>query len=221
VSNVRRLYAAALAAIGVALAPGIGAPQIALHGRAEVGRLEHRIRLAGLLEPSSGTLLAGALGVEVGERFEVWGEAMGGHLVADSPDGEDRDVAEVQLLGGMHLRPWVTLQSGVTVRTYATPLARQRWTTLRLGAEGRLPLAIGGLQGIVRGHWMPVVAVSGVARPDVALTAGAGLEWRGRRVGLSAFYTLERYDFPGSDPSTRRLEEVSALRVRATIGISP
>ncbi|HEV8265716.1 MAG TPA: hypothetical protein VGQ06_12280 [Gemmatimonadales bacterium] len=216
-SDVRRLYAAALAAVGVALAPGVAAAQISLHGRAEIGRLEHRIRLAGLLEPSSGTLLGGALGVVVGERFEAWGEAMGGHLVADSPAGEDRDVAEVQLLGGMHVRPWVTLQSGVSVRTYSTPLARQRWTTLRLGAEGRLPLAIGGLQGIVRAQWMPVVSVSGVARPDVALTTGAGLEWRGKRVSLSAVYTLERYDFPASDPSLRRLEEVSALRVRATI----
>jgi hypothetical protein len=219
VSDARRLFAAVLGAVGVALATGDVAAQTSVHGRAEIGRLEHRIRLGGLLEPSSGTVLGGALGVVVGEQFEAWGEAMGGHLAADSPDGEDRNVAEVQLLGGMHVRPWLMLQSGVSVRTYSTPLGRQRWSTLRLGAEAHLPLAIVGVRGIVRGQWMPVVSISGLPRPDIALTAGAGLEWRGRRVSLSALYTLERYDFPGSDPSTRRLEEVSGLRLRATVGL--
>jgi len=206
-----------IAACGLALAPGPVAGQASLHGWVQIGRVEHRIRFGGLIQPSAGTMFGGAVGVVVRGRLEVWGEAAGGHLGAKSPDSEDRDFAEVQLLGGMRVRPWLTLQSGVSVGTYSAPLARQRWTTLRLGAEAHLPLAIEGVQGIVRGQWMPVVSVSGVGRPDVALTAGAGLEWRGQRVSLSAVYMLERYDFPASDPSLRRLEEVSSLRVRATI----
>jgi hypothetical protein len=216
VSDARRLVAVVLGAVAVALAPGVVAGQVSLHGRAEIGRLEHRIRLAGRVDPSSGALLGGAIGVVVGEQFEAWAEAMGGRLAADSPDGEDRNVAEVQLGGGMHVRPWLMLLTGVSVRSY---VGRQRWTTLRLGAEGNIPLAIEGVRGIVRGQWMPVVSVTGLARPEVALTAGAGLEWRGRRVTLSALYTLERYDFPGSDPSTKRLEEVAGLRLRATMAL--
>jgi len=211
--------ASVLAAFGLVLAPGLVAGQISLYGRAGIGRLEHRVRFAGRIEPSSGMVFSGALGIIVRERFEVWGEALGGHLGADSPDGEDRDVAQVQLLGGVHLRPWLTLQVGASALTYSTPLARQHWTALRLGAEAHVPLALDGVRGLVRGQWMPVVSVSGLEPPAVALAAGAGLEWRGKRISLSALYTLERYDFAGSDADTRRLEEVSSLQVRASVGL--
>jgi len=211
--------ASVLAALGLVLAPGLVTGQISLHGRVEIGRMEHRVRFGGLIAPSSGTVFGGALGVNVGERFEVWGEALGGHLGADSPDGEDRDVAQVQLLGGVNLRPWLTLQGGASALTYSTSLARQHWIALRLGAEAHVPLALDGVRGLVRGQWMPVVSVSGLATPEVALAAGAGLEWRGKRISLGALYMLERYDFAGSDANTRRLEEVSSLQVRASVGL--
>jgi len=63
---------------------------------------------------------------------------------------------------------------------------------------------------------MPVVSVSGLGHPDIALAAGAGVEWRGTRVSVRAIYTLERYDFSGS-AAAKRLEEVSSLQVGATL----
>ena len=63
---------------------------------------------------------------------------------------------------------------------------------------------------------MPVVSVSGLEHPDIALAAGVGVEWRGPRVSVRALYTLERYDFSGS-AAAQRLEEVSSLQVGATL----
>jgi len=215
VTAARDIWAAILAVSGV-LAPGAAAGQMSLHGRAEIGRVEHRVRDAGVVQPSAGMVLGGGLGLFVGDRFEVWGEALGGRLAADSASGEDLDLAEVQLLGEARLRPWLTAQAGLNVRSYSTPLARQRWTTLRLGAEADVPLALDGVRGLVRAQWMPVVSVSGLGHPDIALAAGAGVEWRGTRVSVRAIYTLERYDFSGS-AAAKRLEEVSSLQVGATL----
>ena len=215
--NARRYIGAAILAVsGLALAPGAAAGQMSLHGRAEVGRVEHRVRDAGMVQPSAGVVFGGALGVLVGDRFAVWGEALGGRLASDSARGEDRDVAEVQLVGEAQLRPWLTAQAGLNVRSYSTQLARQRWTTLQLGAEAHVPLALDGVRGLVRAQWMPVVSVSGLGHPDIALAAGAGVEWRGPRMSVRAVYTLERYDFSGS-AATKRLEEVSSLQVGATL----
>jgi hypothetical protein len=215
-SGARRVAVSLLATFGVVLTPSVTAAQVALHGRAELGRVEHRVRDGGGVEASSGAVFGGMLGLAIGSRFEVWGQASGGRLAADSPEGEDRNFAEVQLLGGARLRPWLMLQGGAIVRSYSNQLARQRWATLRLGAEAHVPLALEGVRGVLRGQWMPVVSVSGLPRPDVALAAGAGVEWHGSRVSLGALYTLERYDFPVS-AGARRLEELSSLQFRGTM----
>jgi len=216
VNAARLIWASIVAVCALALAPVQAAGQMSLHGRAEIGRVEYRVRDSGTVQPSSGVVFGGALGLLIGDRFAVWGEARGGRLAAASAEGEDRDVAEVQLAGEAYLRPWLTAQGGVNVRSYSTPLARQRWTTLRLGAEARVPLALDGVHGLVRAQWMPVVSVSGLEHPEFALAAGVGVEWRGPRVSVRALYTLERYDFSGS-AAAQRLEEVSSLQVGATL----
>ena len=55
-------------------------------------------------------------------------------------------------------------------------------------------------------------AARGLPRPDVALAASAGVEWRGPRMGVGTRYVLERYDFP-ENAGDRRIEEMSVLRV--------
>jgi hypothetical protein len=219
VSGTRGTALALLASFALALGPGVTAAQVALHGRAEIARVEHRVRHAGTVQASSGAVFGGMLGLAIGSRFEVSGQVSGGRLAADS-DGEDRNFAEVQLLGGAHLNPWLVVEGGANVRSYSNPLARQRWTTLRLGAAAHVPLALEGVRGVLRGHWMPAVSVSGLPRPDVALAAGAGVEWHGSRVTLAVLYALERYDFPASG-ANRRLEELSLLQFRGTVRFRP
>ncbi len=209
-------WAGLFVAFGLACSPVTAVAQRSLLGRVEIGRVEYRVRDGGPVQPSSGTVLGAALGLVLGRRYEVWGEARGGRLAAGSAGGDDRDLAEVELLGAVHVNPWLTAQAGATVRTYTTPLARQRWSALRLGAEARVPLGLESIRGVVRGQWMPATSVSGLPSPDLALAVGAGVEWQGRRWSVSALYVLERYDFPGSG-GTRRLEELSALRLRGSL----
>lgn len=214
-TSTRSAVAGCVVALGLGFGPCRGAAQVLFEGRAEIGRAEHRVRDAGVLEVTSGTVLGAGLGLVADRRWELWGSVRGGRLAAVGA-GEDRDFAEVEVVGGAQLHPWLTMEAGVTVRTYSSTLARQRWSALCVGAHANIPLALEGLRGIVRGQWMPATSVNGLPRPNVALAAAAGLEWQGPRVGLGALYALERYDFPaGAVP--RRLEEFASLRLRATV----
>ncbi len=194
--------------------PSLAAGQVSVQGGVLVGRAEHRVVDADTLVALSGTLFGGTLGVTIGERFQIHGEALGGPLTsAAAPSLEDHDVAEAQILGGMKVRPWLTLESGLSFRSFSNSLARQHWTTWRIGAETRVPLGFESVTAVLRGFWMPLVAVSGLSKPDVALALGVGLDWRGRRMGISAQYTFERYDFEPRN-GAQRLEELSTIRVR-------
>ena len=110
----------------------------------------------------------------------------------------------------------MALWGAVTSRTYTTATARQRWTTVEIGAEARLDFATSPVRGVLRGGLLPVVSVNGLPRPDVALTAAAGIEYRGGSVTGGLWYGLERYDFPDVGAG-RRLEQVSTLSVRFTV----
>ncbi len=216
---MRRMSASALAIL-VAV-PSLAAGQVSVQGDVLVGRGEHRVVDADTLVAASGTLFGGALAVTIGERFQIHGEALGGPLTtAAAPNLEDHSVAEAQILGGMKVRPWLTVESGLTFLSFANSLARQHWTTWRIGAEARVPLGLESVAALLRGYWMPVVGVSGLSKPDVALAAEVGLDWRGRRMGVSALYTLERYDFAPSN-GTQRLEELSTIRVRVGVWWPP
>ncbi|HYU28044.1 MAG TPA: hypothetical protein VEK83_03385 [Gemmatimonadales bacterium] len=208
-----RWVSATALAILVAV-PSLAAGQVSVQGSVLVGRAEHRIVDAGTLVAASGTLFGGALAVTLGERFQIRGEALGGQLTTGAaPSLDDHDVAEAQIFGGMNVRPWLILETGLGFRNFSNALARQHWTTWRIGAEARVPLGFESVTAVLRGYWMPVVAVSGLSKPDVAPALGVGLDWRGRRLGVSAQYTFERYDFPPSN-GAQRLEELSTLRVR-------
>jgi len=87
---------------------------------------------------------------------------------------------------------------------------------VEVGAEARLDFATSPMRGVLRGGLFPVVSVTGLPRPDVALTAAAGVEYRSGSVTSGLFYGLERYDFPPSG-ATRRLEQVNTLTFRFTV----
>jgi len=201
--------------------PGVLAGQSAFQGSVHVGRAEHRVRDAGTLIPASGTVFGGAVAVDIGHRFTITGEAVGGRFAADSAASlDDHDVAQLLLLGGMKMSPWLTLQAGPVFRNVSNSLARQQWTALRVGGEASVPLGLEGVSGVARGYWLPLVHVSGLSRPDIAFAASAGVEWRGRRVGLGTRYVLERYDFP-ENAGNRRLEEFSALEAWLSVSWPP
>lgn len=186
--------------------------QLVVQGSFQVGPVEHRVRDAGVLVPASGTVFGGALTANVGPRFTIAAEGVSGHLTAESGASlDDHDIAQFQLMGGMKVRPWLTVQAGPLWRNVSNDLARQHWTALRVGGEARVPVGFESVRGVLRGYWMPLVSVSGLSRPDVALAASAGVEWQGRRIGLGTRYVLERYDFPANAGNSRS-EEFAALQ---------
>ncbi|HWC74401.1 MAG TPA: hypothetical protein VG454_10740 [Gemmatimonadales bacterium] len=192
--------------------PALLQGQLGVQGSFYVGQADHRVRDAGVLVPASGAVFGGALTANVGPRFTIAAEGMSGHFTAASGASlDDHDIAQLQLIGGMKVRPWLTVQAGPLWRNVSNDLARQHWTALRVGGEARVPIGFESVRGVLRGYWMPLVSVSGLSRPDVALAASAGVEWRGRRIGLGTRYVLERYDFPVTAGNSRS-EEFAALQ---------
>ena len=208
----RRLLGALLAS--VVLIPRALPAQVALQWQAGIGYGIHHILDAGTALRSTGMLLGGGLGVTFNSRYELWGEVAGGHLnSSDSTALLDQSVANAQVLAGFRAEPWLTLRAGPVFRGYSDALGHQHWTTVRVGAEAQLPLALEGMHGLLEGYWIPVASVSGLPSPETALAAGAGLDWRGKRLTVTLRYRLERYDFPGAS-NARRLEELSSLHLR-------
>ena len=88
---------------------------------------------------------------------------------------------------------------------------------MEVGAEARADFTTIPVRGVVRGGFLPVVSVTGLPDPDVALTAAVGLEYRGTGFTGGMFYGLERYDFPVTGAG-QRVEQVSTLSFRFTVG---
>ncbi len=209
----------AVGALAFCLVVGGAAParaQVAVQGSAVASLAEHRVDAGHGVEKASGTLFGGEARLFVGSRVELFVHAAGGQLTADSANAEDRDVAEGEVRLSVVTVPWLALHAGFSARSFATDLARQRWTAARFGGEVRLDFVGGGITGILRGEILPSVSVSGLDRPSHAYAAGAGLEWRLGVVALGLRYDFERYDFPAAAGVARR-EQFSTLTAQAGV----
>ncbi len=204
----------------LAFAPAAGIAQITGSGTAAISLVEHRVDIGYGVEESRGLLFGAEGAVDLGSRLALTIRAAGGSLSTDATGAENRDVGEVGLQTRVAAARWLALRGAVTSRTYSTAIARQRWTTVEVGAEARLDFATSPVRGVLRGGLLPVVSVNGLPRPDVALSAAAGIEYRGGSVTGGLWYGLERYDFPDGGAG-RRLEQVSTLTVRFTVRGAP
>lgn len=184
--------------------------QLSLSGTGLVSVVEHRVNAGSGVEQSSGTTFGGVGRLGVGSALELTFQAASGELTADSAGADDRNLAEAEFRAAVLAVPWLALYAGVGVRSYATTFARQRWISSRLGAEARLAFVGGALRSVVRFELLPTVTVSGLEKPNRALAAGAGMEWRIGILTASILYSLERYDFPLARDVTRH-EQLSAL----------
>jgi hypothetical protein len=127
-----------------------------------------------------------------------------------------RDVAELGLDGAYRMRDWLDVVAGVRVRSYTTAVARQRWTMPYLGAAARVPFAVRGLRGMLDVTLHPFASVSGLTRPEVAITSGAGMAYSRGRFDAQLRYSLERYDFARGTASERS-EQLSALTLQVQV----
>jgi len=179
---------------------------------------EHRVDAGYGVERAWGAILGGGASLRLGARVELGLRVQGGRLNAATPGAVDRDVGAVGVEAGVRAVPWLTFRAGAQRRTYSSVIARQGWTMVDVGAEVRLTFARGTISGVTRAALVPVVSVSGLPRPDVAVTAATGLQLRRRGLTLGALYSLERYDFPaqGANP---RLEQLAAVTLRLDVGL--
>ena len=201
--------------LGFSLAPAAGIAQTTLSGTAAAALVVHQVDIGHGVEESRGLLLRAEAAVAL-SRLEVLIRAAGGSLSTSAAGAENRDVGEVSLEASVMPAPWLALRASGTSRTYATAIARQHWTLVEMGAEVRLDFTTSPVRGILRGGLLPVVSVNGLPRPDVALTAAAGIEYRSGSVTGGLLYGLERYDFPPSG-ATRRLEQLNTVTFRITM----
>jgi len=199
-----------------AAAPGVGAAQVAVSGATVLSVVEHRVDAGFGVERSSGAVAGVALGLGVGDRFDLDLTARGGTLAARTPETFDRDLGEVGAAASVRPLSWLGLRAAAARRAYSTDVGRQRWTVLSLGAEVRLAVAGPAAAGVIRAAWLPVVEVNGLDRPDVAVATAAGVEYRRGPVSGGLWYELERCDFP-PQMMVRRREQVSALTLRVAV----
>ena len=185
----------------------------------DVAFAEHRVddRSVGAgVEISTGTLFGAAVRVAFpsGEAIALVGRT--GVLHPGRGATLSRDVAELGLDGAYRMREWLDLVGGVRVRSYTTAVARQRWTAPYLGAAARVSFAVPGLRGMLDVALHPFASVSGLARPEFAISSGAGMAYSRGRLDLQLRYSLERYDFARGTASGR-LEQFSSLTLQVGV----
>ncbi len=199
------------------LLPAIAWAQgIELSGGVTLTRADHRVDAGLGVERATGLLVGGATLLRYrGIALTLFGEA--GHLTAvQGSGGIDRDVSQLGAVAQFAPLPWLVLESGVTVRSFGTVVARQRWTLVRAGAEARVPLSGEALWAVGHAHLLPLVSVNGLPNAATAFDAGTGLAYRHGRLLFDLTYTLERCDFP-SQGSTQRSEQLGTLALRGGV----
>jgi hypothetical protein len=190
--------------------PGIATSQgLELSGVVTVTHADHRVDAGFGVERATGVLVGGATRLRRGGiALTLSGET--GHLTAvEGTGGIDRDLAQVGAVVQFTALRWLMLESGVTLRSFGTVVARQQWTLVRAGAEARVPLSGETFWAIGRAHLM-AVSVNGLPNAATAFDAGTGLAFRRGRVVFDFMYMLERCAFPWQG-NTRRTEQLGTL----------
>lgn len=165
------------------------------------------------MEISRGTLFGAGVRLVVGSRWTIGAAGRTGVLHPGRGATLPRDVAELGLDGAFRVRDWFDVLGGVRVRSYTTVLARQRWTVPYLGAAGRVPFALRGLEGVLDLVVHPFASMHGLTRPEFALSGGAAVAYSRGRFDTQLRYSVERNDF-ARGTATQRSEQFSALTLR-------
>lgn len=178
------------------------------------GIVEHRVSIGDGAEQATGVVAGLAVNGRVRPWLDLRLAASGGRLQADWEPSEDRTLGQIDVTADAFPLPWLGLVTSVVVRGYEGALARQRWTMLSVGPEGRMALYGSSVHGTARVGFAPLVSVSKTTGPERALLGSVSLSYERRRLEVGLEYAIERYDFPAT-AGERRLEQLSGLGVRA------
>lgn len=181
---------------------------------AVAGTIDHRVDVGGGVERTTGPVFGIQVDASRNPDLIVSLRALGGSLSPRSPVADQRDVGEIG--GDVRIRvlSWLDARGGATVRSFTSELARQRWTELSVGADMRVGMLGGRIDGTAGAALLPYVRVSGHQSPGLAIAASMGLRHTSKRYELGLLYQLERYDFAALS-GVSRAEEHSVLLLRA------
>jgi hypothetical protein len=196
----------------LACAAPLGA-QLPVTTGVSVSLAEHRVTAGAGLERSSGTMFGvWATTVVPWQSVEARASLRAGSLGANERSAFDRDVGEISLGASIPVSDWVGLNAGLVVRRYESALAAQRWVWGEVGIHGRRSMLENALKLSAGLSIMPLVSVSGISRPDLAVAAHSAVGYTAGRLTATIRYGLERFDFPARN-GVRRLEELSSLEL--------
>jgi hypothetical protein len=196
----------------LACAAPLGA-QLPVTTGVSVSLAEHRVTAGAGLERSSGTMFGvWATTVVPWQSVEARASLRAGSLGANERSAFDRDVGEISLGASIPVSDWVGLNAGLVVRRYESALAAQRWVWGEVGIHGRRSMLENALKLSAGLSIMPLVSVSGISRPDLAVAAHSAVGYTTGRLTATIRYGLERFDFPARN-GVRRLEELSSLEL--------
>jgi hypothetical protein len=204
--------------VGLLLPAIVEAQGLELDAVATITHADHRVDAGLGVERATGLLVGAATRLRRrGIALTLSGET--GHLTAvQGSGGIDRDVSQLGAVAEFTPLPWLVLESGVTLRSFGTVVARQRWTLVRAGAEARVPLSGETFWAVGHAHLLPLVSVNGLPNAATAFDAGTGLAYRRGRLRFDLTYTLERCDFPWQG-NTRRSEQLGMLALRGGVAL--
>ena len=182
---------------------------------ATVALMEHRVAADPGYERAAGLVFGGQLDLAPLPNASVSLRALGGTLAPRTAVAEERDVGELDARARLRLLPWLDAGAGATVRSFASTLARQRWTQFSIGAEARMSLLQGRIVGVSGASLLPLVRVSGQPSPTLAVAALMGIRSTTRQYELGLDWLVERYDFAATAGRVKRAEGNAVLAVRA------
>jgi hypothetical protein len=211
---VRRLALGA-----VALLTGVrgAAAQRQLIGVAGLSFAEHRVDAGFGVERTAGPVITAGIALAPRPRLALELRGRAGSLPGQAAGAFDRDLGELALETRWRAMPALDVGTEVMWRSYASMVGRQRWVLVRTGIEARLPLVGVDATTLLRAAYLPVVAVPGLGTPRLAVSAGAGMEYRVGPTRLRVLFELERYDFAPVGETARRVEQLSGLSVALTM----
>jgi hypothetical protein len=171
---------------------------------------DHRLDAGFGVERRHGTVPGAGISVLFNPRLTVDVRARGGSLPADNAEMFDRKLGELTIDTRFKAIDWLTVEGGLMTRSFSNLLGGQRWFLLRTGVEGRMTMFSGAGGGILRASYAPLVRVGGL-RTELALSAGAGLEYQMGPARGRVLFEVERYRFVPVGSTTRRHEQFSNL----------
>ena len=198
-------------------------PVVELAGQAVVARAllvspQSSVRVAGVTTRANGVWSGLALEVDAG-RFSLSASATRGRLAASQTGSvPESDGGEMSLVGRYQVRPWLDLRLDYAARAFSSAAGYQRWNMVGVGAVVSRDLGTPAVRAFVSLTYLPVVTVSNVERPSLAVGSQVGISLAPDRLPIVFMlsYRVERFSFPTAAARSEQLDVLTvSVGVRA------